>query len=142
MYGIGPNSLCSGARSTLVPICGRYLLAAEEFESKRSTQENVGQMTGVTSQLTAGSLYGLCSVLIALRVLSQEPEMNSAALNAAKLQLRSLMKQRLANLSQESILSQSELLSYNRVLYIYRYIVNHPPRRKGLRLVMQIQTVR
>lgn len=68
--------------------------------------------------------------------------MNSAALNAAKLQLRSLMKQRLANLSQESILSQSELLSYNRVLYIYRYIVNHPPRRKGLRLVMQIQTVR
>ncbi|KAI1657527.1 5-formyltetrahydrofolate cyclo-ligase [Daldinia decipiens] len=39
--------------------------------------------------------------------MSQEPEMNSAALSAAKLQLRSSMKQRLANLSQESILSQS-----------------------------------
>ncbi|KAI1482426.1 5-formyltetrahydrofolate cyclo-ligase [Daldinia eschscholtzii] len=37
----------------------------------------------------------------------QELEMNSTALSAAKLQLRSLMKQRLANLSQETILSQS-----------------------------------
>ncbi|KAI2616998.1 5-formyltetrahydrofolate cyclo-ligase [Hypomontagnella submonticulosa] len=39
--------------------------------------------------------------------MSQGTDMNSSALRAAKSQLRSLMKQRLANLSQESILSQS-----------------------------------
>ncbi|KAL7628106.1 hypothetical protein AAE478_002303 [Parahypoxylon ruwenzoriense] len=39
--------------------------------------------------------------------MSQENDMNSSALSAAKSQLRSLMKQRLANISQESIVSQS-----------------------------------
>ncbi|KAI2621123.1 5-formyltetrahydrofolate cyclo-ligase [Hypoxylon sp. NC1633] len=39
--------------------------------------------------------------------MSQEPDMNSSSLGAAKSQLRSLMKQRLANLSQESIIAQS-----------------------------------
>ncbi|KAI0172283.1 5-formyltetrahydrofolate cyclo-ligase [Hypoxylon sp. FL1284] len=39
--------------------------------------------------------------------MSQGTDMNSSALTAAKTQLRSLMKQRLASLSQESIASQS-----------------------------------
>ncbi|KAI6087827.1 5-formyltetrahydrofolate cyclo-ligase [Hypoxylon rubiginosum] len=39
--------------------------------------------------------------------MSQETDMNSSALSIAKTQLRSLMKQRLANISQESIVSQS-----------------------------------
>ncbi|KAI1137000.1 5-formyltetrahydrofolate cyclo-ligase [Hypoxylon sp. FL0543] len=39
--------------------------------------------------------------------MSQGIDMNSSALSAAKSQLRSLMKQRLANISQESITSQS-----------------------------------
>ncbi|KAI1459344.1 5-formyltetrahydrofolate cyclo-ligase [Annulohypoxylon moriforme] len=39
--------------------------------------------------------------------MSQGTDMNSSALSAAKSQLRSLMKQRLANLSQDSIVAQS-----------------------------------
>lgn len=37
--------------------------------------------------------------------------MNSAALTAAKSQLRSFMKQQLANISQDSIVAQSESLT-------------------------------
>lgn len=74
-------------------------------------------------------------------------DMNSSALNAAKTQLRSAMKQRLAGLTRDSIALQSRsavvhLGGGGRGLGTAEIVNRLGCRQKCLRLVVQVQTVR